>query len=158
MSVTARDVMETRFLTLHPQMTVAEAAETFQKAAAEQKSKSFGLLVTNDSGELVGMVSMFDILLLLRPKHIHIWGEMQDIDITGFIDEMCRRTRSLRVSDIMTTDLLSITPDTHLLTIVDIMIRKHMRRLPVLEDGKLVGIVYISRVFFHLTEKLQGKE
>ncbi len=36
------------------------------------------------------------------------------------------------------------------------MIKKHVRRLPVLEDGKIVGIVYISRVFDYLLERLEG--
>jgi CBS domain-containing protein len=34
------------------------------------------------------------------------------------------------------------------------MIKKHVRRLPVLEDGKLLGIVYLSGVFNHLLELL----
>ncbi|GLI32978.1 CBS domain-containing protein [Desulforhabdus amnigena] len=153
MTVTAKDVMDTTFLTLHPKMSVTEVVKVFKKASEEQKSKSFGLLVTTDQGELVGMVSMFDVLLLMRPKHIHIWGEMNDMDVTGFLDETCRRAKSILVEDIMTTDLISITPDTHLLFIVDIMIRKHLRRLPVLENGKVVGIVYISKVFYHLMER-----
>jgi CBS domain-containing protein len=50
----------------------------------------------------------------------------------------------------MTTDLTTITPDTHLLQVIDIMIKKHVRRLPVLEAGKMLGMVYVSRVFQHL--------
>ena len=57
------------------------------------------------------------------------------------------------VSDVMTTDLITITPDMHLLRIIDIMIKKHVRRLPVLEDGKMVGMVYLSRVFQQLLER-----
>ena len=49
----------------------------------------------------------------------------------------------------MTTDLITITPDTHLLHILDIMIKKHVRRIPVIEDGEVIGMVYISRVFYH---------
>jgi CBS domain-containing protein len=56
----------------------------------------------------------------------------------------------------MTTDLVTITPDTHLLLIIDIMIKKHVRRLPVLEGGRLVGMVYLSRVFDYLLERLEG--
>ena len=93
---------------------------------------------------------LYDILLLLRPKHIHIWGEIKDVEVSGILDEALRRARSMLVSDIMTTELITITPDLHLLRIIDIMIKKHVRRLPVLEDGKMVGMVYLSRVFQHL--------
>jgi CBS domain-containing protein len=96
------------------------------------------------------MLSLYDILLLIRPKHIHIWGEIRDVDVSGILDEALRRAGSVRVEDIMTTELITITPDTHLLRIIDIMIKKHVRRLPVLDDGKMVGMVYLSRVFQHL--------
>ena len=56
----------------------------------------------------------------------------------------------------MTTEGHYHHPGDHLLLIIDIMIKKHVRRLPVLEGGKIVGIVYISRVFDHLLEKLAG--
>jgi len=112
------------------------------------------MMVIDEQGRLVGMLSMYDILLLLRPKHIHIWGEMIDIDMTGLIDEACRRAKSILVGDIMTTDLITITADTHLQMILDIMIKKHIRRIPVLESGEVVGIVYLSKVFYHLVEQL----
>ena len=44
-------------------------------------------------------------------------------------------------------------PDSHLMVIADIMIKKHIRRLPVVDDQEVVGIVYVSDVFHHLLEK-----
>lgn len=157
MGTTARDFMNTQSFTLLPQMPIAEAMKVFQKANTEQHARVFGMMVVNEQGELVGMLSMYDILLLIRPKHIHIWGEMQDIDVTGIIDEACRRAKPILVGDIMTTDVVTITPDTHLLMIVDIMIKKHIRRLPVVDNGKVVGIVYLSAVFQHIMEQLIGQ-
>jgi predicted transcriptional regulator len=100
------------------------------------------------------MISMYDILLFIRPKHIHIWGMMEDIDVAGLLDNACERAKTILVGDIMTTDLITITPDTHLMMILDIMIKKHIRRIPVLEDERAVGIVYISNLFYHLLDKL----
>ena len=143
MGLTARDVMETAAYTLRPDMSISEAAGLFRKANRGRSQRVFGMLVTDAAGALVGMVSMYDLLLLLRPKHIHIWGEMSDIRVEGFLQEVCRRTRTMLVGDIMTTDVITITPDTHILLIVDIMLKKHVRRLPVVEDGKVVGMVYL---------------
>jgi len=150
MDITAREVMDTRYSTLSPRMTIGEAFNVFQKAGEEHRQIVFGMVVTDAAGQLLGMLSMYDILLLIRPKHIHIWGEIKDVDVSGSLDAALTRARSMLVSDIMTTDLITITPDTHLLRIIDIMIKKHVRRLPVLETGKMVGIVYLSRVFQHL--------
>ncbi len=156
MGETARDVMDTRFRTLSPQMSVAEAVSVFQQASEESGRRVFGMLVVDDEGRLVGMLSVYDIFLLLRPKHTHIWGEMADLDLTGLLKTACDRARPVLVGDIMTTDLITITPDTHLLLIIDIMIKKHVRRLPVLEEGRVVGMVYLSRVFDYLLARLAG--
>jgi CBS domain-containing protein len=153
MGLTARHVMQTRFYTLRPETLISAAVKVFQQAGQEQQTV-LGMMVTDESGRLVGMLSMYDIFLLLRPKHIHIWGEMQDLEVGGILEAACQRAKSLRVGDIMTTEVITITPDTHLLLVIDIMIKKHVRRLPVLEDGKLLGIVYLSGVFNHLLDFL----
>ncbi|MCX5891444.1 MAG: CBS domain-containing protein [Deltaproteobacteria bacterium] len=156
MSLTARDVMDDCFQTLRPEMSIAEAVQIFERAGRVSGAKVFGLMVTDASRTLVGLLSIYDIFLLLRPKHIHIWGEMEDLEVSGILEAACRRAQAVLVGDIMTTEVITITPETHLLLIIDIMIKKHVRRLPVLEGGKIVGIVYISRVFDHLLEKLAG--
>jgi CBS domain-containing protein len=156
MDRTAREVMDTGYSTLSPGMTIGEAFRVFQKAGEAHQQIVFGMVVTDTAGQLLGMLSMYDILLLIRPKHIHIWGEIKDVDVSGILDEALTRAGSVLVSDIMTTDLITITPDMHLLRIIDIMIRKHVRRLPVLEEGKMVGIVYLSRVFQHLLDRSEA--
>ena len=156
MSEMARDVMDTRFHTLRPEMTVAEAVGIFRRASEESGRQVFGMLVVDGEYRLVGMLSMYDIFLLLRPKHTHIWGEMADLDLTGLLKAACDRAQPVLVGDIMTTELITITPDTHLLLIIDIMIKKHVRRLPVLDNGRVAGIVYLSRVFDYLLTRLGG--
>ena len=156
MGLTARDVMDTRFYTLRPEDTVADAVRAIQEAGRETGQTVFGLMVTDAAGSLLGMLSIYDIFLLLRPKHIHIWGEMEDLEVFGILEAACLRAKGILVGDIMTTQVVTITPETHLLLIIDIMIKKHIRRLPVLENGKIVGMVYFSRVFNHLRELLSA--
>ena len=156
MSPTARDVMDDCFQTLRPEMSIAEAVKIFERAGRVSGQKVFGLMVTDASRTLVGLLSIYDIFLLLRPKHIHTSGKMEDLEVSGILEAACRRAQAVLVGDIMTTAVITITPETHLLLIIDIMIKKHVRRLPVLEGDKIVGIVYISRVFDHLLEKLAG--
>ena len=156
MSLTARQVMDTRFETLRPEMSISEAVSIFQRTSRERGRTVFGMIVTDEVGTLLGLLSIYDILLLLRPKHIHIWGEMEDLEVSGILEDACRRAKKVLVGDIMTTEVITITPDTHLLLIIDIMIKKHVRRLPVLADGKILGIVYLSGVFDRLLEKLSG--
>lgn len=153
MKIMARDIMSTRFHTLTPKTPVNQAVQSFKDASQEEGKKVFGMMVLDDQGNLVGMLSMFDILLFMRPKHIHIWGMMDDIDVAGLVNAACEKTKSILVGDIMSTEVITISPDTHKFMILDIMIKKHIRRLPVVEDGNLLGIVYISDLFYDILDR-----
>ena len=108
MKATAKDVMYTKFNTLRPDIAISEAVRTFRKASEKEQKKVFGMMVTDDAGRLIGMISMYDILLFIRPKHIHIWGMMEDIDIEGLVDNACKKAKSIFVGDIMTTDVITV--------------------------------------------------
>ena len=149
----AREIMQTSFHTLSPRDTIAEAVKHFQIAIADERKKVFGLMVTDENDQLVGMLSMYDILLFIQPKHVHIWGEMEDIDPSQLYDERLEKVKTILVGDIMTTEVVTITPDTHLMVIADIMIKKHIRRLPVVDGREVVGIVFVSDVFHQLLRK-----
>ncbi len=154
MNTTVKDVMITRYHALRPDMPISEAVGMFKRAAEEEGRKIFGMMVTDAEGRLIGMLSMYDILLFIRPKHIQIWGMMDDVDIAGLVEAACKKARDIRVDDLMTTEVVTVTPDTHLLVVLDIMISKHIRRIPVLEDDRIQGIVYISDFFYHLVDQL----
>lgn len=154
MNITAKDVMTPRFHTLAPEMPISEAVKRFKQATEAEGRKIFGMLVTDGNGRMVGMLSMYDILLFIQPKHVHIWGAMDDVDIVGLVDDACDRAKTILVGDIMTTEIISITPETHILSVLDIMIKKHIRRIPVVRDGRIEGIVYISDLFYRLVDKM----
>jgi CBS domain-containing protein len=152
----ATDVMTTRFMTLNPDNTITEAVKRFEAASQEQGKNVFGLMVTDDTDRLVGMLSMYDILLFVQPRHANIWQELEDEEQAGAFRELLGRVKSIRVGDLMTTDVVTITPKTPLLAIVDIMIKRHIRRLPVVRDQEVVGIVYISDLFYYLLQEYLG--
>ena len=153
MKITARDIMSTTYHTLSPNLPVNEAVTFFKDASQVEKRKIFGMMVLNEHNRLVGMLSMHDILLYMRPKHIHIWGMMGDIDIVGLVDSACAKAADILVGDIMSPNVITISPDTHKFMILDIMIKKHIRRLPVVDNGNLLGIVYISDLFYDILER-----
>lgn len=156
MKTTAKDIMYTKFNTLRSDTPIGQAVRMFREASEKEQRKVFGMMVTDDADHLIGMISMYDILLFLRPKHIHIWGMMEDIDIDGLVDNVCKKAKSILVGDIMTTDVITVKPETHLMMILDLMIKKHVRRIPVLDGDKAIGIVYISDLFYHLVERLDS--
>jgi CBS domain-containing protein len=146
----AKDVMTTRFSTLKPDDTISAAVNRFRQTSREQAKNVFGMMVTDAQDQLVGMLSMYDILLFVQPRHASVWSELEDLDQAGLFADLLGRVKNIRVGDLMTPDVVTIAPDTHLMVIVDLMIKRHIRRLPVVSDGDVVGIVYISDLFYHL--------
>ena len=149
---TARDVMNSTFQTLRPEMSLVDAVDFFRLSSAEQNRLIFGMAVMDDEGRLAGMLSMYDILLLIRPKHTEVWGMMEDIDVSGLLEAAGERATTLRVEDIMTVDVVTVKPEAHILTILDTMIRKHIRRIPVMNHDKMEGIVYLSDLYNYLVK------
>ena len=153
MKTTAKDVMKTQFKTLSPDAPISQALAIFKKSKSD-KETIFGIMVINEQGSIVGMLSMYDILLFLLPKHVKIWGNISDIEIEGILESTAGKLKNLLVGDIMAPKIISITPDMHLMMILDIMIKKHIRRLPVVFNDEAIGIVYISDLFNHLIERI----
>ncbi|OEU46240.1 MAG: signal transduction protein [Desulfobulbaceae bacterium S3730MH12] len=154
MKTTAADIMTTNFSTLLPQTPVIDAIRIFQGSFNKQGRRLFGMIVSDEEQHLVGMLSMYDILLYLRPKHIHVWGSMEDLEIAGVIDAAGSRIKSILVGDIMTPDVVTVGPNANLMMVLDTMIKKHVRRLPVVEEQRIIGIVYISDLFSQLLERI----
>jgi CBS domain-containing protein len=146
----AKDFMDIQFHTLHPKLSITEAVSVFQKASETEGKKIFGMMVTDDEDRLVGMLSMYDILNYAQPKHVSILGEMADLDLDNAYRHRLKSIQKITVNDIMTTEVITIKPDTHLMIIAEIMIKKHIRRIPVVDGTSVVGIVYVSDVFYSL--------
>ena len=154
MKTTAADIMTTQFTTLLSETPVSEAIRIFREAFEQKGRRLFGMIVIDKDHRLAGMLSMYDILLYLRPKHIHVWGAMEDLEIAEVIDAAGKRIKSIQVGDIMTPDVVTIGPNDNLMMVLNVMISKHVRRLPVVEDQRIIGIVYISDLFNHFLERI----
>ena len=132
----ARDIMSVKVITVSPSTPVRELA-----AMMVEKHVS-GLPVVNDDGTLVGIVSEGD--LLRRPeidteKHRRRWAAF----FTG-ADEQARefsKSHAKRAADVMTRRVFHVSESTPLGDVVSMMEKHRVKRLPVLADGKLVGIV-----------------
>ena len=132
----ARDIMSTRVVTVSPETSVRDIA-----ALMIEKHIS-GLPVLDDKGSLVGMISEGD--LLRRPeigteKHRRRWVSF----FTG-VDEQARdfsKSHALRAGDVMSMQVVHVSEETPLGDVVGLMEKHNIKRLPVLADGTLVGIV-----------------
>ena len=135
----ASDIMQKDPLTVSPDTTVEEIGRIFID------SNISGLAVVDSSGGIVGVVTEND--LISRNKQIHIPTLLRLFDafipLEGFkaFETEIKRISAKIAGDICTKEPLTVTPETGLDEIATIMTEKKMHHLPVLEGGKLIGMI-----------------
>lgn len=114
-----------------------------------------GLPVVDDAGALIGIVTEGDLLRRAETgteKHRPRWLEL--LLPSGRLAADYIEAHARRVCEVMTTDVISAAPDTPLEGAVQEMEKHRIKRLPVVEDGKLVGIVSRADLVRVLLRKL----
>lgn len=146
----ARDVMTTDIRTVGPDATIDAAI------AIMAERRVTGVPVVGDDGRLVGILTEGDLLRRVETDTgDHMRPLFLDLLIgTGREASDYVRTHSRRVSDLMSAHVLWVAEDDPLSDVVRLMERRHIRRVPVLRDGRLVGIVSRSDLIAALGRKL----
>lgn len=148
MSLKAKDIMVQDYAIVRPKTSVREAAcLIFEGRVRETGFKPFGIMVVNDKGRLVGMVSMEDILYHVRPPFMDYYSDAHLWE--GEIDSHLEQFKDLRVEQIMSSPVITVSPEDPLMVLVNKMVKHRVRRLPVEDGEKLFGIVYLSDVYYH---------
>lgn len=132
----ASDIMSTKVVTVSPTTSVRDIA-----ALMVEKHVS-GLPVLNENGTLVGMISEGD--LLRRPEIGTEKPRRRWASFFAGADEQAReftKSHGLRASDVMTEQVVHVAEATSLGEVVGLMEKHNVKRLPVLANAKLVGIV-----------------
>lgn len=111
---TAKDYMAHDLVVAKPDMEVSDAILLLLKHEVS------GMPVADESGKLVGILSESDCVATFAQAQYH---------------EM----RTALVKDLMSTDILSVEPDTDILKVAQLFCKNRYRRFPVLDQGKLVG-------------------
>ncbi|HEX7171766.1 MAG TPA: CBS domain-containing protein [Candidatus Limnocylindria bacterium] len=130
-----RDVMTTQVVSVPPGMRLKELARVLSEA------RIGGAPVVNEVGDLIGVVSEADLVgkQVGRPP-----SRRTPLDwIFGDGDDAweLRRRAATTVEEAMTAPAVTVTTDRPLREVAAVMVDRGVNRLPVMEDGRLVGIV-----------------
>ena len=156
MKLTAKDVMSTEFETISLDAPVMEAVERILNGKVRESGyRTISLMVTDSMGKLAGMISMLDLLYHLRPPFFNYMEDNAGMDLED-ISLYTERFKDLSVKHVMTSQVSGASSDDNILLLIDQMVRKKVRRLPVLENGMLVGVVYISEVYRQICREWLG--
>jgi CBS domain-containing protein len=128
--VTVHDAMTSSVITVDPKTSVAQAAKIMSQ-------ESIGSLIIKSNSEPEGLITESDIISKVVSRDI--------------------KASQLKVGEVMTKNLIKIDPGSHLHEAARIMAKNNIRRLPVVNNGVLVGILTSTDVMMvspELTEIL----
>jgi len=113
-----RDVMNKKVVVAKPDITIKKASEVMAKY-------HIGSLIVRDDERVEGILTERDVLL----------------SVSSGLDP-----EATTVDQVMTKGVITIDPDKTLSEAVDMMVENKIKKIPVVEDGKLVGIITASDI------------
>lgn len=133
------DIMTREVVTVTKNTSIRELAEIFQ-------TKHFSSIpVVEENGKLTGIVTSSDLIEQGRSLHIptviSIFDWVIPIEGEKALEKELRRMTAQTVGEIFTEKVLTVTPSDPVSAAADIMGEHKLHALPVVEDGKVVGIV-----------------
>jgi CBS domain-containing protein len=148
--------MIARDLMTHPVLTVSENARMLDAAQLMIKRRISGLPVVDANGELVGMITEGDLLrraeLAIERRRSKV---MTFIMGPGQVADEYAHTRGRLVKEMMSSSPVSVAEDATIERILTLFEKHNIRRIPVVADGQLVGIVTRANVVKALVKRLQ---
>ena len=132
----AQDIMTRDVTTVRPDTSVRDIA-----ALMVEKHIS-GVPVLTDKGKIVGMVSQSDLLhrAEVGTERKHKWWFRTFADSNALAREYAK-AHGLKAHDIMSRYVVSVRDDAELRDVADILDNHRIKRVPVVQEGRLVGII-----------------
>jgi CBS domain-containing protein len=146
----ARDVMTTDVVTVGPDATVSEIAALL----IQRRISAVPVL---DGGKLIGIVSEGD--LMRRPETDTEPGTSPWLSLftgPGVVPNRFSKTHGMTAREVMTGDVVTVGPDATLDEVARLLESRRIKRVPVVEGGRLVGIVSRANLLHALVARRGG--
>lgn len=118
---------------VHRSVATIDAASTITMAAEQMEQAGVGCLVVVDAGALVGIVTDRDLVRRAMAR---------------------RLPADTRVDDVMSSPVVSVPADATTSSVFDLFRQHAVRRLPVVRDGQLAGMIAVDDVLVVLSQQL----
>jgi CBS domain-containing protein len=146
----AKDLMAKNVLTVTPDTSISQAADLLLQYHVN------GMPVVDEENKLVGIICQSDIITqqknLPLPSIFTLLDGIIPLTSMSNMEKEVQKMAATKVGEAMTQDPVSVTPDTELEDMAEIMVTKNYHTLPVVEGDKLVGVIGKEDVLKTLTK------
>lgn len=139
MTLTAAGIMTTKVVTARPEDSVAKVARLLSEHEIS------AVPVCDPQGGVLGMLSEGDPMrpfgketAIKRAWWLNLLADGTDL-APSFLE--CLRVENRPARELMVAPVITASPDSSVSELAELLARHHIKRLPILRDGKLVGIV-----------------
>jgi CBS domain-containing protein len=105
----------------------------------------FSGLPVEEDGKLTGIIAEKDVLHRMFPTLEDFKDMMAAPDYDGMMFQY-KDVVNLQVSDVMSSNVITVSPDMHIMKAATVMVRHKFRRIPVADGGKLVGMLSLGDI------------
>jgi len=138
--LTVRDIMHGTVFFTTPDATLKDVANILYRHRVS------GLPVVDDDKRVIGIISEKHLIKAALPDYESLIENVSfSPDIEPF-DELLKKEDQIKVSEIMTRKVKTATEDTPIVEVAAMMMFRNIRRVPVVKDGRLIGIVLRSDI------------
>lgn len=149
--ISAKDIMTKEVISVSPDLVVEKLAEIFWE------NRISGAPVVDDNGTVIAIVTENDLIDQNKKVHIPTMIAILDsvimLEKADKIEKEIRKMTGTAVKDICSDTLITVGPETPLDEVATIMAEKQVHTLPVLADGKLIGVVGKSDIIKTMAKK-----
>ena len=146
----AKDIMTAEVVTLTPETSIAEAARILLEKRIN------GCPVVDAGGALVGILCQSDLVAqqkkLALPTVFTLLDGLLPMTSMDDLDKEMEKIAAIKVSQAMSEDPEFVAPDTLLEDVASLMVERGFHTLPVVDGGKVVGVIGMEDVLRTITD------
>ncbi len=134
----ANEFMTKNVITCNESQTVSDAAKIMSE-------NGFSVMpIVNNSGDLIGIVTESDFVgkdVDIPHALVSLKRVLGENHYHGDIEKIYSRAKNRQLSEVMSKPPITVDPESTLNAVVERMAAKNLKRIPVVENGKIVGII-----------------
>nr|WP_319490282.1 CBS domain-containing protein [uncultured Desulfobacter sp.] len=136
---TAKDIMEKEVISITPETDISQAVELLLKNHIN------GVPVVDQDGVLKGILCQSDLIFQQKtislPPILTFLDGIIPLSSSKKLENEMKKIAAGTVAQAMAPDPVTVTPDTPVSDIAAMMVERHFHTIPVVEDGKVIGVV-----------------
>jgi CBS domain-containing protein len=142
------EIMTKKVYKISPDSNLEECAEILNRYNVN------GLVVT-EKDNVVGVITKADIFKAILPRYPDIIEEERYVSDLEYIEERANKLFEMKVKDIMGAPVITVNSNMPVVKAGSAMILRRVKQVPVVDKGKLVGIVTLTDIINNLLKKIK---